>query len=732
MSAREQATNQPPPPVEKVIIKQELLKNAAGRQSTTAPRGRRHQSPGSSLNQTRGRLSSLSIRLPNRPTGANLQEVGETAATRFELKTDEKAKMSGAEVAKTVRKRRDTPDHATHRRRLSSETVANDETQRSRRPYSSAMFVGRRASHQLMLIRDSNIATLVEKANHALNIPTEGSSPWKDEYPIPQDESSRPLFSGYVQTAAAKVKDSQLRLTAMHLPLSGGRRSQGRGRHTTTHSSFSPPAESEKISKPPPYRPLLVMADAGDFLMGTETNNRRGDARLLRESRHEIDQRKFQEIRNKMLFQTINLKKKSQGMKEGSERSQNLLEIKKLIKFKKDSENRGKSDRWNYISFENSLPQNYDKFKVKKLNDLKKYLVSQGRAAMSDRESAGGIDGGETEQKRETGGQRLGTQPSFSMQDKDSCDFLNDHIVTTILKPYIQATILSKSKQEISDSKPELRNISKTPSSLPVNIRVADTGGAKKASADQKKGAGKMQTKGIMIGALKGKSRAEIQKQEPIILSDRNEEDNSANMSYVEGGPHPQMSIDPNTSQGFSGKGARERLLSGPFSGNPRSDNMQKIKGQPDSPTTPNPSDGLQRFGQDPKKGSETEKPSKTEPRSFEKDDQKGDSVDDLDINEIYEVEEFLERLKAFFLGYYRHKAGSLLSFLRDTETKKTVAIIKRLTAVSKDKQSRLWLSRLQQAHDRRRARALAPAEEGGRHPKLGPLLRQVQAPPVI
>ena len=74
---------------------------------------------------------------------------------------------------------------------------------------------------------------------------------------------------------------------------------------------------------------------------------------------------------------------------------------------------------------------------------------------------------------------------------------------------------------------------------------------------------------------------------------------------------------------------------------------------------------------------------------------EQGKSVSgDLDLNEIFEVEDFLEKMKGFFLGYYRRSMRQVLDFVRMPDTLITVRIIRRLMETADKNRSKLVVLR--------------------------------------
>jgi hypothetical protein len=141
---------------------------------------------------------------------------------------------------------------------------------------------------------------------------------------------------------------------------------------------------------------LTMREQQKDFVLtGTKDFVRRRESEeiIIRKfpNRGGLDSKRYAEIKEKMLNKTIESQKEAVKLSEGGnhqEKKKRLRELTKGIN-ERDHMKEEKRDRWVSLRFTDSLPNNFGKFKSKKLKELKEYLKkSEGAQEMKQKASA--------------------------------------------------------------------------------------------------------------------------------------------------------------------------------------------------------------------------------------------------------------------------------------------------------------------------------------------------------
>lgn len=667
----------------------------AGNQKQQGVSGRTRRAqrrPGSeqSTRQEQARKTSAPKRVAERRPATSAETDRGKSVRTFRLRSKEKGNYEdyGGPGVRTGTK--EYPQKRNERSFEESRSISNKLT---RRPYHGLKKLDTKQMH-LMFVGDPLVEEIVGRANKALNLVPAGALGWNDPEDHADDklvEKENTLFTGDTPAASSHPRQEQRALNGKFLMSETGLKTKQR---LKTLESFTGSPKTQVTQtvmlRPPVYRPLVVLDEGGGYVMGRE-DGAEGVNYQLTKNKTEIEDKKFREIRNKMLFQTIKLKKKEIALDNDTDKTQRLREIRKLLKEKRENEEHSTNERWNRLTFEESLPDYISKFKTKKLQDLKKYLkVNKTVAQYSSNKSLANIKLLGSMRGEEQGKQRFEGSNSL---DPLSSDHQADQLIQGVIKPYIEAAIQTNSALENAQSKSELKSVLKAASTSKHNVKAYDFQSPNKDQGSLKKISGLGKAKGYSLNIQAAKVTREIQPEEQPIISDRNEDLSSSRYSRKRAGHNVHFERSTSQTQGLVHNGqTRSRNLLRVGSATSKEEKSASVasnlkdksdvlrsEGVEEEHLVQNSNTELQKTGGSGQQEANNTR-SEKQATPTEVDLGQMESVEDLDDDEIFEVENFLERLRVFFLAYYSHCSGGLLGFLQRGETRETVGIIKKLT----------------------------------------------------
>jgi hypothetical protein len=489
----------------------------------------------------------------------------------------------------------------------------------------------------MMLIQDAKINTLVRQANKTLNL-TQVSNPANREdadydYPYP----TVPPQAAYQQEVAAQ----NLRLSPNHLPqptplcvinAAPSPTTSAMANTTSVQTTTQPTIPQAFILSQPVLtpQPLPHPRIQPVHIMPNQT-------------REEIDSNKFKALKDKLFFQSLKLKKQQAGLqaalnkdktagatgrsdKGGELRVENpkddpLHTLKKIMHSHGKSADKDKN-RWAKLSYERSLPRNIGKVKTLNMQQLKKYFENEQEAQAYH-------------------------QSGVMISQADPT-------------PYPSGQLDHQSNQHSIKKGNEL--------SLPGSPSAA------------------------VVGPKEGSAYNQISLQTSPVIQPSSQ--NSSRLNSAEKprhhGPPKQYSIrirkvgEENITQAE----IQEAFQKSQAGEKPPSQQLNKSESKRSSKAlspkeAPLPSEEL-------KGSADLSPPSGKLPQQVQKNERQGQTFNSSNTNseelaqaDIAEIEEFLDKMRSFFLSYTRRTMRQLLKFLLQPTTKNTVGIIQKLSKKS-------------------------------------------------
>lgn len=695
-------------PLTKIVIRGDAAKPpAAGKQAMASTRqlldGRRSKA------MPDGRPSRVAVDRDRRQTSAGVGVVARKASGndlafegQKEVRTFRFRSKDRARNDESMSRRDVVPSRAASRgnRDNDSNTSRSISNKLTRRPYHGIKKQGAKRM-DIMFIGDPLVENIIHKANKALNLVSAANLGWIQADDQPAETVAQVVntfFSGEPKNLISGPQQENKALSGMFLlPDSEIKIKQKINTLHTIPMTSNKPISYMQINKPPVYRPLVVLGDGGDYVMG-EDENAVIDNGHLKQSKNEIEGRKFKEIKNKMLFQTIKFKKKELALDNDKNKGRKLLEIKKLIKQKRDNQEQLACDRWNKLSFEESMPDYISKFRTKKLQDLKSYIKANKPYANPTSEMS--IANNDVIASMKSEGQNKHKIEGSISLEQHSSDLAADQLIHGLIKPYLQAALLSNSALDNAISKSELKGVLKPGSMIKPTSKLPDHNLHLRDMSSDKKISSAVKSNGYSLNIHHVIPKLEHLPEEVPIMSDRNEERSSSRYSSRKINQNVKFEINSSQKRGLANQGSQSRNRL-------RIDSVGS-KDEKNSPRMPenkekklvnvvehnnieiiNPS-FIGNLQKSRVSGQQEATHTRSERQATDTADEGGqfESLEDLNEDEIYEVEDFLERLRVFFLAYYRHCASELNIFMMRNDTLATLEIIKKLTKNSKNAQS--------------------------------------------